>query len=76
MQTLSKLADAFNADLKCRDGQVVSFKLIDRFGSFYFSGDVVAHISVKDDKGGLNNTGEWPHYLVNDEGTFKILPAS
>jgi len=77
MKTLLDLANKYGAKIH----PSLEARVIDRLGveqvegTMYFSGWVVRHIDVIDDQGGLNNSGVWPHYLVNDNDTFKIISA-
>jgi hypothetical protein len=44
-------------------------------GGMYFSGQVIWHLSVLVDGGGVNGAGQWPFYLSDDNGNLKIIPA-
>ena len=76
MKTLGDLAKQYGIEMKWgSDLEIV--KLGDEgISSMYFCGDVVRHITVKVEGRGLNRTGTWPYYLVDDNGEIKILAAS
>ena len=76
IRTLGELAAKYDVKLTDRVKNMVIREIVESDGNMYFSGVVVLHISVEVDFCGLNNTGAWPYYLVNDEGVFKILEAS
>ncbi len=43
--------------------------------SHYHGGWVLYYLTMKVDGQGLNKTGKWPAYLVDDEGKLKIVWA-
>lgn len=72
--TLGFLADKYSAVINDADKDKIALRVVEA-KNMYFSGTVLLHISVMDKTGGLNNTFEWPWYLVDDEGTKKIISA-
>ena len=76
MKTLGELASKYNATISKSDEGLTIRKLHpEGLSNMYFSGYVVRHIDVNVEGLGLNKTGAWPFYLVNDEGKMKILSA-
>jgi hypothetical protein len=72
--SLGKLAELENAHVPEHMKNKLALRVVEAKGMF-FSGDVLFHIAVQVNDGGLNRTGEWPHYLVVDDGVRKIISA-
>ena len=70
--TLGDLAEKEGATVPDHMKSKLALRVVEA-KNMYFSGTVLYHISVQVSDGGLNNTGEWPHYLVNDNGIKKII---
>lgn len=75
MFTLEMLEKATGAKIKSDllGNQVMAIK---KARNMFFSGEVIYHLSMFVGKGsGLNGTDVWPAYLVNDNGTLKVVYA-
>lgn len=79
MKTIGEFARESGAEVKESWKNHVIKKVSKRIAAedctFYYSGRVVQHLSVVCERGGLNNTGLWPYFLVDDEGKMKIVQS-
>lgn len=74
-KTLGAIATLTGANIGEQFKSLVVAKAKAANGGMYFSGQVLTHLSVFVDDGGVNESGEWPFYLSDDNGNLKIIPA-